>query len=194
MTALEAMRTVAAALDAAGAAYMVVGSLSVSAYGVPRGTHDADFVVELGASSVHDVLKALGPGFLLDPQMSFESITCTTRYRLTDLNSGFMIELFLLSEDPHDRARFARRRKATYAGADVYIATPEDVVITKLRWSQRGRRVKDVEDVKNLLRMRGDRMDWEYIHRWADAHATRDLLDELRASLNPQPGQSAGND
>ena len=42
MTALEIMKATATALDAAAVHYMVVGSLSTSAYGVPRSTKDAE--------------------------------------------------------------------------------------------------------------------------------------------------------
>ena len=45
MNAVEAMKAIASALDRAGVRYMVVGSLSVTAYGIPRATKDADFVV-----------------------------------------------------------------------------------------------------------------------------------------------------
>jgi hypothetical protein len=35
------------------------------------------------------------------------------------------------------------------------------------------------------MAVQGDRLDWDYIHRWCDAHGTRALLDEVRASLPP---------
>lgn len=181
MTALEVMRAVAAALGAAGVEYMVVGSLSTSAYGVPRATKDADFVVQFGSSSVADVLRQLGPAFVLEPQMSFETITGTSRHRITHAESGFLIELFLLSDDAHDRERFARRRKVNYGGCDTFIASAEDVIITKLRWSRHGNRAKDIDDVRNVLAVRGDALDWDYVHRWCDDHGTRVLLDRVRA-------------
>lgn len=94
-----------------------------------------------------------------------------------------MIELFLVSDDAHDRERFARRRLAKYEGHDVYVATAEDVVVTNLRWSRHGKRAKDVDDVRSVLAVRGDKLDWPYIHQWCDAHGTRALLDEVRDTV-----------
>jgi hypothetical protein len=28
-------------------------------------------------------------------------------------------------------------------------------------------------------------LDWNYLHHWCDQHGTRDLLEEIRASLPP---------
>jgi hypothetical protein len=179
------MLVVVRALDAAGVAYMVVGSLSSNVYGIPRSTKDADFVVELGNTQVTAVMGHLGNGYTLDPQMSFETITATFRYRIKHVASAFMVELFLVSDDPHDRERFARRRLAKYAGHDVYVATAEDVIITKLRWSRHGKRAKDVDDVRSVISVRGDQIEWNYVHRWCHAHGTRQLLDEVRASVPP---------
>lgn len=71
MTSEEFMWETVKALDAAGIGYMVVGSLSSNVYGIPCSTKDADFVVELGDASVSRIMRHLGDGYLLDPQMSF---------------------------------------------------------------------------------------------------------------------------
>ena len=52
-----------------------------------------------------------GPPFQLDPQMSFETVTATSRYVLHLADDLFSVELFLLSDDAHDLERFARRRR-----------------------------------------------------------------------------------
>ena len=59
----------------------------------------------------------------------------------------------------------------------------EDVIITKLRWSHIGRREKDIEDVRNVITIQGDRIDWDYVISWCDRHGTRELLENVRQSL-----------
>jgi hypothetical protein len=177
------MCEVVQALNATHVPYMVVGSLSSNVYGIPRSTKDADFVLELGSIPIERVMQQLGQSYKLDPQMSFETITSTLRYRILHQASAFLIELFLLSNDAHDRERFARRRIVKYAGHDVYVATAEDVIVTKLRWSRQGKRAKDIEDVRSVVSMQNDKVDWDYVHRWCDAHGTRSLLEEIRRSI-----------
>jgi len=185
VTSNEAVLKMVAALDAAGVPYLLAGSYSSNVYGVVRATKDADFVVQLSADSFRALRAELGADLELDPQVSFETVTGTTRYVVRVVGSPFKVELFCVSNDPHDRERFVRRRLVPLLGRGVYLPSPEDVVVTKLRWLQAAKRSKDREDIRNLIAVQGDRLDWDYICRWCDQHSTRALLDEIRRSLPP---------
>jgi hypothetical protein len=186
MNAEAIVLAVAAALEQLDVPYMVVGSFSSNLYGIPRSTQDADFIVQLEKTSVTSIARVLGPEFELDPQVSFETITGTTRYIMRHTKGAFRIELFLLSDDAHDRLRFARRKRLRIFGRDAWVPTAEDVIVTKLRWSRQGQRPKDIQDVKDVVTVQSRLLDWDYLHRWCDVHATRKLLDEIRASLPPE--------
>jgi hypothetical protein len=184
MTSDDATVRLIGALNAAGIPNMLVGSLASNMYGVVRATQDADLVVQPHAASIADAVLRLD-GFVLDPQISFESVTATTRYIVRVPGIPFTIELFLLSDDPHDQSRFARRRTAAYLGSQVSLPTPEDVIVTKLRWLLAAGREKDELDVRNVLAVQGSALDFDYIHRWCDEHGTRELLDRVRRSIPP---------
>lgn len=179
----EAVLACIDALEATGIPYMAVGSLSSSLYAIPRSTQDADFVVELSGDLFAKLLKRLGPRFRVDPQARFETVTSTTRHIINTADGLFRIDLFQLSDDPYDRERFARRRRVKVIGRDAYAASPEDVIVMKLRWSRQGKRSKDLDDARNVIAVQGDALDWDYIHRWCDEHGTRELLDETRRSI-----------
>ena len=51
----EATLSVIEALEACGIQYMLVGSYSSNAYGIPRSTQDADFVIEPGDASIGEL-------------------------------------------------------------------------------------------------------------------------------------------
>jgi hypothetical protein len=55
----------------------------------------------------------------------------------------------------------------------------------KLRWVVLGRRTKDIDDIRDVIAVQGDRLDWEYIHRWCGQHGTREKLEEIRNSIPP---------
>lgn len=180
MTAEEFVVRVVDALNALKIPYMLVGSFSSNYYGVPRSSQDADFVVQFGQQGPAALMARLKPEIQFDPQMSFETVTGTWRHVAGTSGTRFKIEFFLAGDDPYDRERFSRRREVETLGRRVFISSPEDVVVTKLRWSQHGKRRKDMDDVKNVLAVQGDRLDWPYIVHWCDQHGTRDLLEQLR--------------
>jgi hypothetical protein len=183
MNSEDAAIAVIDALESLAVPYMLVGSFSSNFYGIPRATHDADFVVQLREGQIRALVQELGPAFQLDPQLSFESVTGTTRYTLRLVDTPFEVELFSLSDDDHDRQRFFRRRRAELRGRQTFLPTAEDVIVTKLRWSRGGSRGKDLDDARNVIAVQGARIDWEYVGSWCERHGTREILESLRNSL-----------
>jgi hypothetical protein len=70
-------------------------------------------------------------------------------------------------------------------GRRVWIPTAEDVNVTKLHGAHLARRSKDRDDARDVIAVQGDRIDWDFVHRWCEQHGTRALLDEIRASIPP---------
>ena len=181
-SATEITSRVIHALNLAGIPHMLVGAFSRNAYAPPRSTQDADVVVALEGRSLRSVADALGADFSLDRQPGFEATTGTVRETLGHREGPFVIELFHLSADAHDRERFARRRATTFNGEPTSIPTPEDVIITKLRWA----RSKDLDDVRDILRFTGASvLDWAYLDHWTTVHGTREVLEEIRSGVEP---------
>lgn len=186
MTPDEAVVAVLKALDAAGVPCMIVGSLASNFHGVPRSTRDADLVVQLRSGHLQRLELQLPPGLVLDAQSGLEAVTGTVRHVIRLAGSPFVCELFHLSDDPHDRERFARRRRARVLNHDACVATAEDMIVTKLRWATAARRFKDRDDIRNMLAVQGPDLDWPYLERWTTAHGTAALLAEIRASIPPR--------
>ncbi len=177
----EAAIAVIDALEKLKIPYMLVGSFASNFYGIPRATEDVDFVAQLDAGILSEIREKLGNRFRLNPQTSFETTTATRRYVLESIEESFSIELFLLSKDPHDRERFARRRRVRILDRKAYVSTVEDAIITKLRWYDIGRRTKDIQDARGMIAVQGERIDWDYVTGWCERHGTREILDRLRA-------------
>jgi hypothetical protein len=173
-------------LNASGVDYMLTGGLAGAMHGLTRSTKDADFVIELPTGSVAAIVQRFGPGFSLEQQVYFETITGTTRHVIRHADDPFIVEMFLLSDDPHDRERFARRQPVEVAGRRTFVVRPEDYIISKLRWFKRGRRTKDGEDIRHVMTVQRDSLDWSYVEQWCGQHGTTELLHEYRAKLPPR--------
>lgn len=183
MKVQEIVRRVFESLEATAIPYVLVGSFASNIYGIIRSTKDADFVIRVAPGEFKNLMDALGTDFVRDPQIQFETVTGTKKHLVREPESGFEIEFFELSDDPHDQQRFARRRKLSVLGHDAWVLAPEDVLVTKLNWLHRANRGKDLLDVENVISVQGDMLDWPYIESWCDAHGSRPLLDKIRAEL-----------
>lgn len=184
MTPDEAIIHVLEALDRARIPYVLVGSIASNFHGIPRSTRDVDLVVELpGSHRLQALRDTLVVDLVLHDQMAFETVTGTARYLIELRAQPFVCELFVLSDDPHDIERFARRQQVVMLGRPIWVATVEDMIVTKLRWALGASRSKDRDDVRNMLAVQAERLDLEYIDRWSAIHGTTDLLAEIRRSL-----------
>ena len=181
MTTDQAVVIVSKALENLGTPYIVVGGFSSNTHGIPRSTKDLDVVVAITALRFPDLLPQLGPGWQCDPQFSFETYTGTMRLILEYTDTAFKVELFPLSDDPHDQSRFQRRIHKDFGDFSVWLPTAEDVIVWKLRWA----RPKDLDDVRNVIyvREREGSLDWEYIRGWCAKHGTTERLEGVLASL-----------
>jgi hypothetical protein len=169
---------VADALEASSIPYLLSGSFASNYYGIPRSTNDADFVLQLERAAGAEFTAQLGEEFALDPQLSFETNTGTFRQMLRHRKSAFKVELFLLSADAHDQSRFQRRRPVALFERRLWLPSPEDVIVTKLRWA----RPKDKDDVRDVISVQRDRLDWGYIEHWCKLHGTLVLASDIRRS------------
>ena len=185
MTSEEAVLAVIGALEALGIDYMLVGSMSSNFYGIPRSTQDADFVIELKNVTFDALRERLEPPFRFDRQTAFETVSMTVRHVLHIPDANFKVELFRLSDNEHDQERFRRRVRAKLLDDDVWLPTAEDVIITKLYWAATRSPMKDRDDVRNVIAVQADRLDWPYIYSWTDRHGTRELLDQIRGEIPP---------
>ena len=179
----EIVQQVLKSLNENGHAFMLVGSFATNLYCVPRGTQDIDLVVESKFVSAARDISNENPGIHFDPQLGFESVTATKRALLTADATDFKVELFELSNDPHDRQRFARRQPVELFGEHAWVATAEDTIITKLNWAVHAGRGKDRDDAQNVIAAQHETLDWPYIEQWCHVHGTLAKLAELRAQL-----------
>jgi len=61
----------------------------------------------------------------------------------------------------------------------IFIATAEDTLLAKLVWFRKGNEVSDKQwlDVRGILAVQGNQLDFDYLHKWAAILRVGDLLE-----------------
>ena len=175
MSQFDLLRTVLRILGSLQIEHMLVGSYASSFHGESRSTHDVDLVIDLPEEKIPLLANAF------DERRYYISMTALRERRLAnviDTHSGDKVDLFFVSDKLDSRREFSRRQPHRIFDTQVYIATAEDVILSKLRWDAHlGGSEQQRSDITNILRIRKDQLDWSYLYRYAaDQRVVLDLL------------------
>jgi hypothetical protein len=178
---IAALDIVIGCFEKVGIAYYIGGSVASSAYGIARATMDVDLVADIKISQVNLLVKALETDYYIDAEMIREAIHRSTSFNLIHLETMFKIDVFIVEDQPYDSEALARRCADTLdedSSRKFYLSSAEDIILSKLRWYQKGGGVSEQQwkDVLGVLKVQGVKLDLEYLKNWASRLNLSDLL------------------
>lgn len=159
--------------------YLVTGALAVSYFGRLRATHDFDFIVEVKKGDLERLkrfLQQLGGQYVIDFAQVEESVKFQSHFNIFYLPTALKIDFWLLKDEPFDRSRFQRRKKVKIGRSNLYLSSPEDLILIKLKWCKDSKSEKHFSDAASILQIQKGKLETSYLLRWAKKLAlTHDL-------------------
>jgi hypothetical protein len=99
--------------------------------------------------------------------------------QITDMESISRADLMLSETNEFDRLKFERRRVFATSGAEeLYFASPEDLILNKLRWRQQSGSEKQWRDILGVLKVQRESLDYGYLREWAKRLGLVDALNQ----------------
>lgn len=184
---LLALRPVIQAFEQLSIPYYIGGSIASSVYGVARATMDVDLVADIAPDQVSSLVELWGPAYYLDEQMIRDAIAHSSSFNLIHLDTMMKVDVFIPRKDAYYRAANLRTRQDQLVQDDpesmVYVCSPEDIILSKLRWYEMGGRVSERQwlDILGVLKVQGEALDREYLITWSKAVGVFDLLEQAFA-------------
>lgn len=172
---------VVSAFERLGIPYLVGGSLASAIYGIVRATMDADLVADVKSDHVSPLVELLEGEFYIDPEMILDAIHHLSSFNLIHLETMFKVDVFILKQRPFDLNQMQRRVSrflGNTPGEQAYFSTAEDIVLAKLEWFRAGDETstRQWRDILGVLDEQGDRLDIDYLKKWALKLGIGDLL------------------
>src|SRR2546427_3818827 len=168
-------------LNRASLAYMVTGSMASNYWGIPRTTHDLDFVIQLPPRAVPHILAAFAGDFFMDEQAVRAAYRPLYQFNGIDQRSSLKVDFWLPAGTAFEREMFGRRVERSLFGTPASIATAEDIILHKLYWDKLTPSERQRGDAAGVFAVQRERLDRGYLRRWASelgVEATLTLLFE----------------
>jgi len=177
----ELLRKIATDLERLGISYFVTGSIATIAYGEPRLTNDIDVVIELRLDQVEALCAAFpAPEFYCSKEAAIQASRQRFQFNILHPASGLKIDLIVADTSEFNRARFQRRlRMPGGTDFDIWLSSPEDIILKKMEFYQLGQSEKHIRDILGVLKLRAENLDRAYIAQWADRLHVADIWNAI---------------
>jgi hypothetical protein len=84
-----------------------------------------------------------------------------------DNEFGLKADLIFRPDNPYQLSKFNRRMRAKLWGIELWILSPEDVILSKLDWAKESGSEMQFRDVFGVVKIQWDKLDWDYLRHWA---------------------------
>lgn len=165
----ELLKNIAQIFDRLNLPYLVTGGMAVLVWGRPRFTADIDIVVEIKPSDVEGLAKALmelGEAGYIDEEIASEIVRNGGEFNFVDGTTGVKVDFWVSDNGDFDLSRFKRRVTKEILGQNIYFSSPEDLILSKLKWFKKSGSNRHLEDAESVVKISGKDLDSDYLKEW----------------------------
>ena len=177
MDLVSLLKIVKRRLDKSSISYMVSGGIAVSFWGFPRTTHDINIVIEAEEKDKNKIIKLFEKDFYISDEAVEEAIKNRFTFNVIDNKSGLKIDFWLIKRDAFGKSEFSRKIRRKMFGENIYIISPEDLILCRLIGFEETKSDRRLQDAKSILQT--SKVDMDYIKIWAKKQGTLEVLNKL---------------
>ncbi len=166
--------------------YMLSGSVSSSLHGQPRATNDADIIIAPAEEQLIAFVISLGDDYYVNPDAARDAFKNNSTFNVIDIQNSWKADFIIRKNRPFSREEFQRRRKANIMGLDVWVVSPEDVILSKLEWAKNSESGQQYRDALGVATVQYDRLDRDYLYKWAKELQVESPLERLLKQAKEQ--------
>jgi hypothetical protein len=116
VTEQELLRDCLVRLNRISVIYYLAGSMASNYWGIPRSTHDLDFVVQIPSTAVRALVDEFSGDYYIDEAAVLAAYRPPHQFNAIDTRSALKVDFWLAQETPFDQEMLRRRFGSTLFG------------------------------------------------------------------------------
>ena len=177
---IETLEWICRKLESANIPYMITGGAAVGFWGHIRTTMDIDILIQIHSEQTAPLLKSITGEAYIDMEKAKKAILDKRMFNIILNKTCFKIDLIPLREDSYEIKKFNNRVKINFQGKEIYVVSPEDLIISKLLWSKSaGGSERQIKDCESIYRLNSENLDLDYLKRWVEMLGVEEEFNKL---------------
>lgn len=150
-------------LDEASIPYMITGSLALNFYGHVRATNDIDIVIQVNVGDYKKIYELFRNDFYISEDALQGALRSKGMFNIIDNEEVFKVDFILVKDNSISEMQFSRRKTIKVGTNQLNVISPEDLILNKLLWARESDSDRQKKDVRNILKILGDKLDHDYL-------------------------------
>lgn len=165
---LETLSWLCDKLEVLNIPYMVTGGSAVGFWGHIRTTMDIDILVQMPMAKSDTFFKNIKEEAYVDLDEAKRAISQHEMFNIILNKNCFKVDIIPLNEkNDYEVVKFKRRVKIKFEGKEIFVISPEDLIISKLMWGKSaGTSERQLRDCASIWKLNQDKLDRVYIKKW----------------------------
>ncbi len=177
---IETLEWICRKLKSANVPYMITGGAALGFWGHIRTTMDIDILIQIHSEQIDSLLSSIEGEAYIDIEKAKKAILDKSMFNIILNKTCFKIDLIPLKEDSYEIKKFNNRVKMNFQDKEIYVISPEDLIISKLLWSKSaGGSERQIKDCESIYRLNSEDLDLGYLKRWVKMLGTEKEFNKL---------------
>ncbi len=148
---------------------MVTGGSAVPFWGQVRTTADIDIVIQIPPFRILGLVEALKDEAYIDEEDVKQAVSEKRMFNVIYHSTAFKVDFAVMDEtSSYAKEGFSRRKKLEFTGQPLWVISPEDLILSKLRWMQSaGGSERQLQDCRSIMELNKGVLDLKYMEKWA---------------------------
>lgn len=165
---LETLDWICQKLEIANIPYMITGGSAVGFWGHIRTTMDIDILIQIQSKQVISFLKSIENEAYVDIEEAKRAILNKEMFNVILHKTSFKVDIIPLDEkNVFEVEEFKNRVKVKFQDKEIFVVSPEDLVVSKLIWSKSaGSSERQLRDCESIIKLNREKINLDYILKW----------------------------